>query len=126
MFRQTGRWIAVAVVMVLVCNVTLAGQTELANTICSVLKNPSKCLGALPQLTANSEPNQAGQEQGNNWGLFRFIVPAGITTLSFLLATLVLGLNIRRNRKVLLPLHKWLGIATVCLAVLHLSLVLLS
>ena len=58
--------------------------------------------------------------------LYRFIVPAGITTFSFLLTTLALGLNIRRNRKVLLPLHRWLGIATVCLAILHLSLVLLS
>lgn len=58
--------------------------------------------------------------------LYRFIVPAGITTLSFLLATLFMGLNIRRNRKVLLPVHKALGITAVCLALLHLSLILLS
>ena len=58
--------------------------------------------------------------------LYRFVKPAGITTLSFLLATLVVGLNIRRNRKVLLPLHKALGITTVCLAPVHLLLVLLS
>ena len=58
--------------------------------------------------------------------LHRFVEPAGITTLSFLLATLALGLNIRRNRKVLLPLHKALAITTACLALVHLSLVPLS
>ena len=58
--------------------------------------------------------------------LYRFIEPAGITTISFLFATLAVGLNIRRNRKILLPLHKTLGIITVCLAVVHLLLVLLS
>ena len=50
---------------------------------------------------------------------------SGIMSLIFLLATLVVGLNIRRNRKVLLPLHKVLGITTVCLALVHLLLILL-
>ena len=57
--------------------------------------------------------------------LYRFIKPAGIVTLIFLLATLAVGLNIRRNRKVFLPLHKVLGITTVCLALAHLLLILL-
>ena len=58
--------------------------------------------------------------------LYRFIEPAGITTISFLFATLAVGLNVRRNRKILFPLHKALGIITACLAVVHLLLVLLS
>ena len=41
--------------------------------------------------------------------LHRFIEPAGIVTLCFLLGTLALGLNIHRNRKVLLPWHKKAG-----------------
>ena len=58
--------------------------------------------------------------------LHRFIEPAGIATLCFLLGTLALGLNVHRNRKVLLPLHKKLGIATACVALVHLLPVLLS
>ena len=58
--------------------------------------------------------------------LYRFIEPAGIATFSFLFATLAVGLNIQRNRKILLPLHKALGIITACLAATHLLLVLLS
>ena len=57
--------------------------------------------------------------------LSRFVEPAGITALSFLLATLAVGLNIRRNRKVLLPLHKAFAITTACVALVHMSLVLL-
>ena len=53
-------------------------------------------------------------------------LPLGISALSCLLATLALGLNVHRNRKVLLPLHKTLAITTACLALLHLSLVLFS
>ena len=59
-----------------------------------------------------------------NW--HRFIKPAGIATLSFLLATLALGFNIHRNRKALLGLHKTLAIITTCLALAHLSLILFS
>ena len=42
--------------------------------------------------------------------LYRFIEPVGITTLVFLLSTLALGLNVHRNRKVLLPWHKRLAL----------------
>ncbi len=58
--------------------------------------------------------------------LHRFIEPAGIATLSFLLATLALGFNVHRNRKALLWLHRTLAIITACLALAHLSLVLFS
>ena len=59
-----------------------------------------------------------------NW--HRFIEPAGIATLSFLLAPLVLGFNVHRNRKALLGVHRTLAIITACLALVHLSLILFS
>ena len=59
-----------------------------------------------------------------NW--LRFIEPAGIATLSFLFATLIIGFNIHRNRKALLGVHKTLAIITACLALAHLSLILFS
>ena len=59
-----------------------------------------------------------------NW--HRFIEPAGIATLSFLFATLIIGFNIHRNRKALLGVHKTLAIITACLALAHLSLILFS
>ena len=97
-----------------------------ANCRQEFLKNPDQYLGALPQFATDPGYNQERHEHNDSAGLHWLIKPAGITTLSFLLATLALGLNVHRNRKVLLPLHRRLGIATVCLALLHLLLILLS
>ena len=76
--------------------------------------------------TEHQKPAPASQHIHSTVNLHKFIEPAGITTLSFLLATLALGFNIHRNRKLLLPLHKILAITTACLALLHLALILLS
>ena len=78
------------------------------------------------QESEHEEPAQTAEHIHSSVNLYRFVKPAGIATLSFLFATLALGLNVHRSRKVLLPLHKTLAITTACLALVHLSLVLLS
>ena len=78
------------------------------------------------QESEHQEPAETAEHFHSTVNLHRFIRPAGIATLSFLFATLALGLNVHRNRKALLGLHKTLAITTACLALLHLSLVLFS
>ena len=78
------------------------------------------------QASEHEDHGVRAEHSDSDVDLHRFIEPAGITTLSFLLATLALGFNVHRKRKVLLPLHKTLAITTACLALLHLALILLS
>ncbi len=78
------------------------------------------------QQSEHQEPAQTTEHIHSTVSLHTFIRPAGIATLSFLFATLALGLNVHRNRRALLGLHKTLAIITACLALVHLSLVLLS
>ena len=104
MFKQTPILLALCAFMFLTVQLALADQAQ----------------------TEHQLPAQTTEHNHSTVNLHRFIKPAGITTLSFLLATLALGLNVHRNRKVLLPLHKTLAITTACLALVHLSLILLS
>ncbi len=78
------------------------------------------------QESEHQEPAQTAEHIHSTVNLHRFIKPLGIAALSCLLTTLALGLNVHRNRKALLPLHKTLAIITACLALVHLSLVLFS
>ncbi len=78
------------------------------------------------QESEHEDHGVTAEHSSSDVNLHRFIEPAGITTLSFLLATLALGFNVHRKRKVLLPLHKTLAITTACLGLVHLSLILLS
>lgn len=68
-----------------------------------------------------------GQEEAVN-GLLSYstiIAALGITTLLALVTTLSLGLNMRKNRKLLFPWHKRMAITSVILAIIHAFLVLI-
>lgn len=81
---------------------------------------------AQEQESGHEEHGVTGEHSSSDVNWHRFIEPAGIATLSFLFATLIIGFNIHRNRKALLGLHKTLAIITACLALTHLSLILFS
>jgi hypothetical protein len=55
-----------------------------------------------------------------------FIVPLGMSTYALLLATVLAGAFMKRNRQLLFPWHRRLALATLLLATLHGLLVLLA
>jgi hypothetical protein len=59
-------------------------------------------------------------------GLASFIAPLGMSTYSLLLATLLAGTFMKRNRTLLFPWHRRLAVATLMLATIHGLLVLLA
>ena len=54
-----------------------------------------------------------------------FIVPLGISTLICLISTLILGFSMRKNRKILFPLHKKIAFITLMLGLVHGAMVLI-
>lgn len=61
----------------------------------------------------------------NKSGLAAAAVPLGILTLLCLITTLVLGLTMRKNPKVLFPWHKRMAIFTLIVAITHGTIIIL-
>ena len=61
----------------------------------------------------------------NQFDFSSIIVPLGITTLICLIATLILGLLMPKNRKILFPWHKGIAFITLILALMHGVMVLI-
>jgi len=92
-------------------------------------KEPGKYLARLPQFASGASSDAAEPAPGQDAGGFptaRLIEPLGITTLVLLVLTAVAGLSVRRNRRVVLPIHKALAALTVLAALCHAAMVVLS
>ena len=90
-------------------------------------RDPEKYVGLLPQFGA------VVTDEGHDHGAHAFeltpgafVEPMGITTLSLLVLTVVVGLFRRRQPKLLLKWHKRLGIITLVSALIHAALVLIA
>ncbi len=68
----------------------------------------------------------ANGEHGEGSSLSGLIEPLGIVTLVLLATTLTVGLLMKKNRRVLFPLHRTLAFITLASAVFHGLLVLLA
>jgi len=68
----------------------------------------------------------ANGEYGEGSSLSALIEPLGIVTLVLLVTTLTMGLLMKRNRRVLFPLHRTLAFITLASALFHGLLVLLA
>ncbi len=55
--------------------------------------------------------------------LGKIIAPLGAATLFCVITTLILGLNLKKNRKVILPWHRGMAFTTVVLALTHAAVV---
>jgi hypothetical protein len=117
----TGRWCraglgltALAVVLAFTSSAFAQGRDELAlsSTAATTLVGP-------PRLLANGGHEDAAFAAS-------FIKPLGITTITLLVATLIVGLTMKKKRRVLLPVHRTLAFITLALALSHGLLVLLS
>ncbi|MFH1459166.1 MAG: hypothetical protein ABIG64_02160 [Candidatus Omnitrophota bacterium] len=53
------------------------------------------------------------------FNLTQFLLPLGIATFTCIVITLGLGLNIHKNRKLLLPWHKRTAFLALVLALIH-------
>jgi hypothetical protein len=90
-------------------------------------RDPEKYIGLLPQFGA-IVPDKEHDRNGHTFELTpgAFVEPMGITTLSLLVLTVVVGLFRRRQPKLLLKWHKRLGIITLVSALIHAALVLIA
>lgn len=90
-------------------------------------RNPEKYLALLPQF--GGVVAHTAQDHGHNGAgltLPGLVKPAGIATLSCLVLTVATALLRRKKPRLLLKWHKRLGIATLVLALIHLTLVLIA
>jgi len=92
------------------------------------IKEPQKYLSRLPQFASGAPGDTAEpvSDHGGGFSTARLIEPLGITTLVLLVLTGVAGLSVRKNRRVLLPIHKTLAVLTVLAALCHGTMVMLS
>ena len=65
-------------------------------------------------------------EHHQHEGIGEFVEPLGITTFTFLGLTAIAGALMRRKPKVLRKAHIYLAVATIVLALIHISLVMLG
>lgn len=87
-------------------------------------RNPTKYLSLLPQF--GGVVADITHDHGPWLTLPGLIKPVGIATFSCLVLTVAVALLRRKNPKFLFKWHKRLGIATLVLAVIHLTLVLIA
>jgi len=83
---------------------------------------PVTDLKSLPRLIANG--GSQNHEHSLSWG--SLVEPLGIATFVLLACTLTLGLLMKKNRRVLLPLHRALAFITLTSAICHALLVLFA
>ncbi len=96
-------------------------------------KNPERYLSRLPQFAseqadANHEEHEHA-DQAHEFSLIRLAEPTGILTLSLVALTVCLGVfrRVRRLKpKLLLKLHKIVGVSALCSGVIHATIVLLT
>ena len=90
-------------------------------------RDPERYLPFLPQfggVVAETAPASGNQRRALT--LPHLIKPVGIAAFSCLALTVAAGLLRRKNPKLLFKWHKRLGIITLVLAVIHLTLVLIA
>ncbi len=90
-------------------------------------KNPEEYLPRRPQFAQTlPRTDHDHRHRDARPGLIRFIKPMGITTISLLVLTVLVGLFRRKNPKTLLKWHKRFGITTLISAIIHATLVLVA
>ena len=99
----------------------------------SFLKNPGKYLPRLPQFTfaetASGHEGHEGHNHAHEFSLAGLVEPTGILTLSLVALTVCLGVlrRVRRLKpRLLLKLHKLVGVCALCSGVVHATIVLLT
>ncbi|MFC1672070.1 YHS domain-containing protein [Planctomycetota bacterium] len=85
--------------------------------------NPEKYLAKLPPFSVGEEPLDERQHERKHFSPARLVEPTGIATFSFLAVTLLCGLFMKKNRKLLFPWHKRFAFLTVLSAVAHATLI---
>jgi hypothetical protein len=100
-------------------------------------KEPQKYLAGLPQFAGQLQHEHglagadvSGHEHGSGpstgFALYELIKPVGILTLLSLATTVLMGVFRRKNLKLLFKWHKRLGVATLVLALVHVTLILVA
>ncbi len=99
-------------------------------------ETPEKYLKDLPQFNVHDEKSTPGHEKqsegnhehstGGDFSLHLLVMPFGVLTFIFLMLTLLSGLFMRKNRKLLFPWHKRFAFSTVTVAICHVLLVIFS
>lgn len=87
------------------------------------LKEPGKYLAKLPQfspIAASAAQTIVGEPTNNKFNFAVLIAPFGILTFFFLTCSLLSGLFMGKNRKLLFPWHKRLAITAFLMAICHL------
>jgi len=89
-------------------------------------RDPEKYVGLLPQFGA-IVPDKEHDHDAHTFELTpgALIEPMGITTLSLLVLTVLVGLFRRKRPRLLLKWHKRLGIITLISALIHVTLILI-
>lgn len=91
--------------------------------LCTLAATAGVLCWVLAALPADAQEDE--QDERTTLNVLALIEPLGISTLSLLSATALAGLFMKKNRRVLLRVHKTLAILTVISAICHASLVLL-
>ena len=89
------------------------------------LETPETYIPKLPQFSEHADEHSTNHQHSHDtFSTRQLIAPAGITTFILLLATLSLGIFMKRNRKLLFPWHKRIAILTLIAGLIHASLVI--
>jgi len=86
------------------------------------LEEPDKYLHSLPQFAGDvtrQKTDEDHEEKDEHSGAAALMEPLGICTLVLLVATSLLGFLLKRNRKLLLPWHQRLAVATLVAGAVH-------
>ncbi|MFH1092735.1 MAG: hypothetical protein V1739_01110 [Candidatus Omnitrophota bacterium] len=69
--------------------------------------------------------NTTLQQRNSRVDFVSFIVPLGIATFVCIITTLVFGIFIKKNRRIVLPWHKGIAFMTLILGLVHGALALI-